>query len=68
MSIPPAKSGPDGKIPPAPWTNQIADLLNSARSRTEKKNKIIVMQVFSAWTKRILFNPVTAETILKCKG
>ena len=47
MSIPPAKSGPGGKIPPAPWTNQIADLLNSARSRTEKKNKNIVMHVFS---------------------
>ena len=60
--IPPAESGPDGKIPPAPGTNQIAgfvefrplpepirlqDLLNSARSRTEKKIKFLILPFIS---------------------
>ena len=35
-------SGPYEKIPPAPVTNQIAGLLNSARSRAEKKIKIVI--------------------------
>ena len=68
MSIPPAESGPDGKIPPAPGTNQIAGFVEFRPLTHCEKNKNIVMHVFSIWTKRILFNPVTAETILKCKG
>ena len=36
--IPPAESGPDGKIRPLPEPIRYQDLLNSARPRTEKKN------------------------------
>ena len=38
MSIPPAESGPDGKIPPAPGTNQIAEFVEFRALMRRGKN------------------------------
>ena len=37
--IPPAESGPDGKIPPAPGTNQIAGFVEFRPLTHREKNK-----------------------------
>ena len=54
-------SGPYEKIPPAPGTNRIADLLNSAPSRAEKR--IILLFLHTTFEKKMWVLIIAAKKI-----
>jgi len=53
--------GPDEKILPAPGTNRLQDLFNSARSRAEKK----IMCIIPVTPKFIIFQQNYLEVAVK---
>ena len=57
-----SRMGPDGRILPAPKTNQIAGFVkNTARSRIEKKNNALTIALFYYMIAKTTIHPSTVS-------